>query len=297
MAHTQPGKLAVWYLAARPKTLWAAMAPVVIGSALACEAGGFHLWSALAALTGAVLIQIGTNYANDYYDFIKGADQGERLGPLRVTQAGLVTPSAMRSATLLVFSAALVIGIYLVMRGGWPIVIIGLLSILFGILYTAGPFPLGYNGLGEVFVLIFFGPVAVGGTYYVQTLQIGWEVLVLGSSPGLFSIAILAINNLRDIDNDRRASKGTLAARFGRTFARLEYLLAILLGSLIPTLLWITNHAPTGALLTLGTLPAALPAFRAVMSGTEGPRLNDVLATTGKLLLLFSILLSVGWLL
>ncbi len=145
-------------MAARPKTLWAAIAPVIIGIALAAEAGGMHIPSALAALFGAVMIQIGTNLANDYFDYKKGTDQPGRLGPMRVTQAGLVTPQTMRKAIMVVFGLALLVGIYLVWRGGWPIVAVGLLSILFGLLYTAGPYPLGYNGLGDIFVLIFFGP-------------------------------------------------------------------------------------------------------------------------------------------
>lgn len=296
MADEQPGSIAVWVLAARPKTLWAAMAPVFMGTAMAAAGGAFHLWAALAALAGAVLIQIGTNYANDYYDYTKGADEGERLGPLRVTQAGLVSPSAMRTATAIVFGAAFMIGIYLVVRGGWPIVVIGLLSILFGILYTAGPYPLGYNGLGEIFVLVFFGPVAVGGTYYVQALTVDWTVLVAGLSPGLFSVAILAVNNLRDIDSDRRANKRTLAARFGRTFGRLEYLLTVVIGSLIPTALCLAHRASIWVLLTLVVPLIAIPTFRTVYSTTDGPKLNDVLATTGKLLLLFAVLFSVGWL-
>ncbi|MBD3331888.1 1,4-dihydroxy-2-naphthoate polyprenyltransferase [candidate division GN15 bacterium] len=295
MADEQPGSIAVWVLAARPKTLWAAMAPVFMGTAMAAVDGTFQLWAALAALAGAMLIQIGTNYANDYYDYTKGADEGERLGPLRVTQAGLVSPSAMRTATAIVFGAAFVIGIYLVVRGGWPIVVIGLLSILFGILYTAGPYPLGYNGLGEIFVLVFFGPVAVGGTYYVQALTIDATVLIAGLSPGLFSVAILAVNNLRDIDSDRRANKRTLAARFGRTFGRMEYVLAVVIGSLIPTALCIAHKASIWVLLTLVVPLIAIPTFRTVCATVDGPRLNNVLATTGKLLLLFAVLFSVGW--
>ncbi len=297
MAQQMPRGIGIWIWAARPKTLFAAIAPVIMGTAMAVASGGFHLWSALAALVGAVLIQIGTNYANDYYDYTKGADEGERLGPLRVTQAGLVTPSAMRTATAVVFGAALLLGVYLVYRGGWPIVVIGLFSILFGILYTAGPYPIGYNGLGEIFVLVFFGPVAVGGTYYVQTLSIDWTVIAAGLSPGLFSVAILAVNNLRDIEGDRRAKKRTLAARFGRTFGRTEYLLSVLIGSLIPTVLWLLADASVWVLMTLAVPLVAIPTFSAVYATTDGPRLNDVLATTGKLLLLFAVLFSVGWIL
>ena len=200
-------RVQIWIMAARPKTLWAAVAPVAMGIAMAADAGGMHIPAALAALFGAVMIQIGTNLANDYFDYRKGTDQPGRLGPTRVTQAGLVTPHAMRIAITVTFSLAVVAGAYLVWRGGWPIVAVGLLSILFGFLYTAGPYPLGYNGLGDIFVLIFFGPVAVGGTYYVQTLDINTAVLIAGLAPGLFSVAILTVNNLRDIGTDAEAGK------------------------------------------------------------------------------------------
>ncbi len=288
---------AVWLMASRPKTLFAAAAPVVIGTAMALDIGGIHWPSALAALVGALLIQIGTNFANDYSDFKSGADRGERLGPTRVTQAGLVTPSQMKFATALVFALALLVGAYLVYRGGWPIVVIGLTSILFGILYTAGPYPLGYNGLGDLFVLIYFGPVAVGGTYYVQTLQVTPAVLIAGLPPGLFSVGILTINNLRDIDNDRRAGKRTLAARFGRTFARTEYAAVILIALLVPVVLVLMTGAHYWSLAAALTLLPAIPAFRTAWRATDGPSLNNLLATTGKLLLLYSVVFSVGWLL
>ena len=179
-----PSTMEIWILAARPKTLWAAIAPVIIGTAIAYDSGAAAWLPALAALFGAVAIQIGTNLANDYFDYTKGTDAGNRLGPLRVTQAGLVKPKTMKLATVVAFLLASVAGAYLVWRGGWPILIIGVLSILSGVFYTAGPYPLGYNGLGDIFVLIFFGPVAVGGTYYVQTLSIDWTVLVAGLAPG-----------------------------------------------------------------------------------------------------------------
>lgn len=290
-------KLSVWVLAARPKTLWAAVAPVLIGTAMAFGDRAGHWPSALAALVGAVSIQIGTNFANDYFDFKKGADQHERLGPTRMTQAGLIKPYAMRTATIFAFSLALLVGIYLVWRGGWPIAIIGLLSILLGIMYTGGPYPLGYHGLGEVFVLIFFGPVAVGGTYYVQALDINSIVLLAGLPPGLFSVAILAVNNLRDIKSDELAGKKTLAVLFGRTFARMEYLLAITIATLLPVFFCLTTHRHFFSLLTLLVLLAAAPAFKTLLGKTDGPALNNVLAATGMLLLLYSVIFSVGWLL
>ena len=290
-------KLSVWVLAARPKTLWAAVAPVLIGTAMAFEAKAGHWPSALAALVGAVLIQVGTNFANDYFDFKKGADQHERLGPTRMTQAGLIKPHSMRTATIIALSLALLVGIYLVWRGGWPIAIIGLLSILFGIMYTGGPYPLGYHGLGEIFVLVFFGPVAVGGTYYVQALDINSIVLLAGLPPGLFSVAILTVNNLRDIESDRLAGKKTLAVRFGKTFARVQYLLSIVIATLLPVFFYLTTHRHFFSLLTLLVLLAAVPTIKTVLGKTDGPALNNVLATTGMLLLLYSVIFSVGWLL
>ncbi|UCG63330.1 MAG: 1,4-dihydroxy-2-naphthoate polyprenyltransferase [Candidatus Zixiibacteriota bacterium] len=284
----------VWILAARPKTLWAAVSPVIIGIAMAVKSDAFHFLSALAALFGAVMIQIGTNYTNDYFDFKKGADTDNRLGPTRATQAGLVSPGAMRTATLVVFGLAVVAGIYLVWRGGIPILVIGLLSILFGVLYTAGRYALGYTGLADLFVLIFFGPVAVGGTYFVQTLTINWTVIIAGIAPGLFSVAILSVNNLRDIDNDRAAGKKTLPVRFGSAFAKYEYLLAIIVASLIPVLLYSLNGEQVATVACAVVIPFAVPAFKTAFS-SEGKILNDVLATTGKLLLMYAVIFSIGW--
>ncbi|HWR81770.1 MAG TPA: 1,4-dihydroxy-2-naphthoate polyprenyltransferase [Candidatus Deferrimicrobium sp.] len=287
----------IWIHAARPKTLWAAVAPVLIGTAMAFDQGAVHWLSAMAALLGAMLIQIGTNFANDYFDSVKGADRYERLGPTRVTQAGLVSQSAMRTAVVVTFGLAVAAGTILVWRAGWPIAAIGLVSIACGILYTAGPYPLAYHGLGDPFVLIFFGPVAVGGTYYVQALSIDAAVLFAGLSPGLFSVAILTVNNLRDIQSDRRAGKRTLAVRFGAIFARREYVCCISVSTILPvTYALITRHH-IFSLLTILVVPAALPSIIRVIRNAEGPALNDVLAATGKLLLLYSLLFSIGWLL
>lgn len=264
---------------------------------MAFEAKAGHWPSALAALVGAVLIQIGTNFANDYFDFKKGADQHQRLGPTRMTQAGLIKPDSMRTAAIIFFSLALLVGIYLVWRGGWPIAVIGLLSILFGIMYTGGPYPLGYHGLGEIFVLVFFGPVAVGGTYYVQALDINSIVLLAGLSPGLFSVAILTVNNLRDVESDKLTGKKTLAVRFGKTFARVQYLASIAVATLLPIFFCLTTHRHFFSLISLLVLPAAIPAIKTVFGKTDGSALNNVLSMTGKLLLLYSIIFSIGWLL
>lgn len=287
--------LSVWLLAARPKTLPAAISPVLIGAALAVGDSQFALLPTIAALLAAVLIQIGTNYANDYFDFAKGTDTHTRLGPTRVTHAGLVTPAQMKRAIMVVFGLALVIGLYLVVRCGWPILVIGLLSILFGILYTGGPYPLGYNGLGDIFVLIFFGPVAVAGTYFVSTHGFSWTAVAAGFVPGLFSVAILTVNNLRDIDNDRAGGKRTLAVRFGRLFSRWEFGLCMIAPHLLTTILCVRESRWLG-LLAVVTIVTSVILIRKV-SHSQGVVLNDVLASTGKILFAHSLLLSIGWIL
>jgi 1,4-dihydroxy-2-naphthoate octaprenyltransferase len=203
----------------------------------------------------------------------------------------------MKRAVVAVFGLALLIGCYLVYRGGWPIVVIGSLSILFGVLYTGGPYPLGYHGLGDLFVLVFFGPVAVGGTYYVQTLAVSHEVIVAGLAPGLFSVAILTVNNLRDIENDRAAGKRTLAVRFGRGFARVEYLATVMIACAVPLYLYIRGTGQYFALLACLSLIFAVPPIRAVLVSSDGRILNDTLAATGRVLLLYSLLFSLGWIL
>lgn len=292
-----PSGLGIWIVAARPKTLWAAVAPVMIGTAMAYENGGVAWLPALGALFGAIMIQVGTNFANDYFDCKKGADAHNRLGPMRVTQAGLVKPDTMKLATAIAFSLACTAGIYLVWRAGWPIAIIGVVSVLCGVLYTSGPYPLGYIGLGDIFVLIFFGPVAVGGTYYVQVLDIDAVVLLAGVAPGFFSVAILTVNNLRDMDGDKAIGKKTLAVRFGQTFARMEYLLSIVVGSAMPILLYIQSRQHVYSLLTMVVPLAALLAVRTVFTSRDGSALNNALAATGKLLLLYSLIFSLGWVL
>lgn len=287
----------VWILASRPKTLWASVSPVIMGTAMAFYDGKLHWPSALVALLGSMLIQIGTNFANDYFDFIRGADAGDRLGPLRVTQAGLINPSTMKKAFIFVFLIAFIFGIYLIWRGGWPIFTIGVFSIIFGILYTGGPFPLGYTGLADIFVLIFFGPVAVGGTYYVQALEINAIVLVAGIAPGLLATAILTVNNLRDFKTDSKVGKNTLPVRFGTGFARLEYLFAIVVAGTIPIILVIATGAHSYSLASLIVIVFAIPSIKIIFSHVDSKVLNDTLANTGKLLFLYSIIFSVGWIL
>lgn len=284
----------VWLAAARPKTLWAAIVPVVVGTAMAVGDGVFHWPAALAALLGAMLIQIGTNFANDYSDFVKGADTHERVGPLRVTQAGLVSPRAVRNAAVVTFGASVLVGSYLIWRGGWPVLLIGLLSITSGWLYTGGPKPLGYLGLGDLFVLVFFGPIAVGGTYYVQALSISSPVLVAGLAPGFLAVAVLVVNNLRDIVQDSKANKRTLAVRFGPRFARLEYVGCIVMAVAIPVGLALWLEGRLGLLVCLALLPVALPSVLGVFR-TDGPALNPLLGRTARLMLVFSVLFAAGW--
>jgi len=286
-----------WLLAIRPHTLPAAIAPVLIGSAMAFGDGGFHAPSALVALLAALSIQIGTNLANDYFDFKKGADRADRLGPQRVTQTGLITPRVVLWAALFFFALAALASVYLTYRAGMCIPIIAAASIISGIFYTAGPRPLGYLGLGDLFVLIFFGPVAVGGTYFVQTLEINWAVIVAGFAPGLLSMAILAVNNLRDIDTDRRANKLTLAVRFGRSFVMSEYLFCIIAACLIPFAVFLItdDHQGIAAASLVGFL--AIGCVQAAFTHTDGPSLNRVLVATGRLTLVYSALFSIGWVL
>ena len=289
--------MGVWVQAARPKTLTAAVAPVLMGTALAVRDQTFHAGAAVAALLGAVLIQIGTNYANDYFDFVKGADDpATRLGPTRATASGAVHVGAMRTAFLVAFGLAIVVGAYLVFRAGWPVVAIGLVGVLLGVLYTGGPAPLAYVGLGDIAVLVFFGPVAVAGTYYVQALRWSGASIVAGLAPGLIATALLAVNNLRDVDEDRAAHKRTLAVRFGRGFAKAQILLCLVGAAAVPVLLRVCFDAPVGVWWALvGLAPAAL-ALPAVLRGGPGDRLAKPLAMLGLTLLTHAIAFALGWL-
>ncbi len=286
-----------WLLSSRPKTLPAALAPVLIGTAMAFADGKVHWLSAALAAFGALMIQIGTNYANDYFDFVKGSDAHDRLGPTRATAAGWVTPQAMKRAYMIVFGLAALAGLYLLWRAGWPVLVIGVFSITAGIMYTGGPFPLGYNGLGELFVFIFFGLVAVGGTYYVQALQINWLVVLAGIAPGLFSTAILTVNNLRDVREDRRSGKHTLPVVWGERFGRLEYVLSVVLACLVPIVLVLLTGAHYFSIAAVFAGFLAIPSIRILYREQPGRIYNLVLAQTGKVLLVYSILFSIGWIL
>jgi 1,4-dihydroxy-2-naphthoate octaprenyltransferase len=287
--------LRIWLMAARPRTLPAAVAPVLVGTAAAVEAVDDLRWLAFAAaLVGSIFIQIGTNLANDYSDAKRGADTEDRLGPVRVTSAGLVAPRRVLHATWLAFAVAVATGVYLATVAGWVILAVGAASIAAGVLYTGGPRPYGYAGLGELFVFLFFGLVAVNGSYYVQLEELDWLPFCLSIAIGFLSTAILVVNNVRDIDTDRRAGKRTLAVRLGRERARRLYL-ALVLGAFA----WLpigvlVGEGPAWALIAFLALPLAAKPARAVTTATDGPSLNAALAGTGALLAAFSVLLSAG---
>lgn len=283
-------------LGSRPKTLPAAASPVIIGSAAAFAEGNFKLWPALAALIGALLLQIGANYANDYFDFKKGTDDLDRLGPTRITQAGYLSPSAVLTSMWVSFAFAAICGLYLTLISGWLIIIIGVLAVIAAIAYTGGPFPYGYKGLGEIFVFIFFGLAAVGGTYYAQTGTITWISILSAFPVGLLICAILVVNNLRDLENDRRSGKNTLAVRFGRSWTQQEYIAMLTLAYLIVFIMGISDLASPWLLLTWLSLPMIIPLSKSILTD-YGSTLNKTLADTGKLTLIFSLLLSLGFVL
>ena len=250
--------LAHWILAARPKTLLAAFAPVAIGATLAWREGQFQLWPMLGALLCAISVQIGTNFCNDYCDFFQGADTEDRKGPTRAVQSGLISARSMLVATILMFTITGVASWLLYLRAGWPFLVLGVFSILFGVLYTAGRFSLAYLGIADPFVLFFFGPVAVAGTHYVQTLRFDWSSVIAGLGPGLIATGLLVVNNLRDIDEDRAANKRTLAVRFGATFSRYQYTACIVLAALVPIVFAAMENEWWVTLASLVIVPGAL---------------------------------------
>lgn len=289
-------KLKIWIQSARPKTLPAAIGPVLIGAALAVYDADIHTPTLVLTFLAAILIQIGTNYANDYYDFVKGTDTTDRLGPTRATQAGLVTPQQMKRAFIITFALAAGAGAFLVLRGGLPIALIGIASIICGIMYTAGPASLAQTGLADFFVLVFFGPVAVGGTYYLQTGNFNSHVLIAGLAPGLLSMAILTVNNIRDINTDKIAGRKTLAVRFGYNFGIAEFITCIVTACIIPIYLTAGRGANYFCNISLLSLIFAITPVRTILLKPEPQFLNLVLAQTGRLLIIYSILFSTGWL-
>ena len=281
-------------MAARPRTLPAAIAPVLVGTSLAIRYGTFHPVAFVAALLGAVLIQIGTNLSNDYSDARRGADSDERIGPVRVTAGGLVPPRQVLIATYLTFAAAVLCGAYLIAVAGWALLAVGAASILAGVLYTGGPRPYGYEGLGEVFVFLFFGLVAVTGSYFVQRRDLPWQAFVLAVPVGLLISAILVVNNVRDIDTDRRAGKRTLAVRLGRERTRVLFVAMIAVAFVTSWVPWFAGALSPWLFLTAAAAPLALGLVQTVRTHADGPSLNTALARSAKLALIFCLLLSAG---
>ncbi|MCW3003680.1 MAG: 1,4-dihydroxy-2-naphthoate polyprenyltransferase [Conexibacter sp.] len=296
--HDRPSPLKIWMLASRPRTLPAGVAPVLVGTALAIHEGTFRVAVFVAALLGAVFIQVGANLSNDYSDARRGADTEDRLGPVRVTAGGLVPPKQVLTATYVSFALAVLCGVYLIVVAGWVILAIGAASILAGVLYTGGPRPYGYEGLGDVFVFLFFGVVAVTGSYYAQVEHLEWEAFALAVPVGLIAAAILAVNNIRDAPTDARVGKRTLAVRLGRSRARDFYAAEVYIAFLIPPIVWLAGgDVGPWMFLTWLALPLAVPLVRTVRQHDDGPTLNAALAKTGMLQLAFCALLSAGLLL
>lgn len=287
-------KLRIWLQATRPWTLPASIAPVLVASGAAVGEGNFRLGVFFAALACSMLIQIGANFANDLSDFKRKADIGERAGPLRVTQAGLLSEKEVMLGTALTFSLALLISLYLIWVGGWPILIVGLLSIVSGILYTGGPWPLGYHGLGDLFVFIFFGVVAVVTTYYLHTGEVNLFSFLLSLPVGFIVTSILVVNNLRDIPTDSKVGKQTLAVKIGSKATRIQFAFLVL-GAYTATLAMGLSYAMDGLFfLPLLSIPLACFLVWKVLKGTEGAQLNRILKGTGQLHLLFCVLLALG---
>ncbi|HUE25953.1 MAG TPA: 1,4-dihydroxy-2-naphthoate polyprenyltransferase [Solirubrobacteraceae bacterium] len=292
-----PSGVRIWLMAARVRTLPAAIAPVLVGTALAGYIGVFHPLRFVAALIGAIFIQVGTNLSNDYSDARRGADTEDRLGPVRVTAGGLVPPKSVLVATYVSFGVAVLAGVYLVVVAGWELLLVGAASILAGVLYTGGPRPYGYEGLGELFVFLFFGIVAVAGSFFVQVKHLDWEAFALAVPVGLLASSILVVNNVRDIDTDRRAGKRTLAVRLGRERTRWLFALMVYGAYLLAPVTWLFGPLEAWLLLPWLTLPLGAAVVRTVRNHTDGPSLNETLARTGMLQLAFCLLLAAGLLL
>jgi len=296
-----------WVMAARPQTLPAGAAPVVVGVGLAVADGVLAPGPALAALLGALLIQVGTNFANDYYDAVNGVDTDDREGFTRATAGGLIEPRQVKRATVATFGGAVLVGSYLVSVGGLPIVVVGLSSIAAGVLYTGGPYPYGYYGLGDLFVFVYFGLVAVTGTYYVQAVRatgvslpvwvpagtVTLDSVLAGAAVGALATGILVVNNIRDRETDRQTGKQTLAVLLGYRLTRVEYLGLLALAYAVPPVFWLRAYSPA-VVAPLLTLPLAALVARTVLTRTGGDALNPALERTGQLLALYALLFAVG---
>jgi 1,4-dihydroxy-2-naphthoate polyprenyltransferase len=293
----ETSKISVWLRAARPQTLPASVVPVLVGASLAWSDQLFRWDTTLVALFCALLIQIGTNFANDYYDFINGADTPDRIGFERATAAGLVSPKSMLKATYLTMTIAFFAGLYLVWIGGWMILLIGILSLIFGILYTGGPYPLGYNGLGDIFVFIFFGFAAVMGTYYVNTLEWNWISFWAAIPVGALCVNILVVNNLRDIKQDKISGKRTLGVLFGELALMIEYTILLFISFIIPILFYEFYHLNSWIFLPLLSMPAAWILLRQIWQHLDKRTLNKTLERTAQFMVLYGLLFSAGILL
>jgi len=283
-----------WIEAIRPKTLIASIAPVMIGVSLTVSDGVFDLYPSLATLIAAVLIQIGTNLANDYYDFVRGADNEGRIGPRRVSQAGLISPIKVKQAMILSLGTAFLFGIYLVAVGGWVIALIGLVSILCAVGYTAGPFALAYNGLGDVFVFAFFGPIAVAGTYWVQTNVLSHDAILAGVGIGALTTMILVVNNMRDVNTDKLAGKNTLVVRMGLRASRLEYVALLIIGLVAPIIGVVEFDWPRSSLASCIVLLFAISPTNLVVRSSDPRVLMSALPSTAIMVGIYAILLSFG---
>lgn len=285
--------LSAWWLAARPATLAAGAVPVVVGTAVAMVEGAFRFGPALAALLGAILLQVGANFANDVFDFERGTDGVDRIGPLRATQAGLIAPQHMKRGMWAAFAAATFVGVYLAWVGGWPIVALGVASIAAAYLYTGGPRPYGYLGFGDLMVFLFFGLGGVVGSAYVQALAVLPLALIAAVPVGVLATAILAVNNLRDIETDARSGKRTVAVRIGEGPSRAYYAALLATAYAVPVLLFLHQGMGGGALLPIASMPLAVQLVRRV-ARERGRALNACLVGTARLELIFGLLLSAG---
>lgn len=294
MNEVRPASFRAWLMAMRPRTLPVSIGPVLVGTSVAYVEGSLRVGPAIAAGVGALLLQIGSNFANDVFDFEKGADTEDRIGPPRATQLGLLTPTSLKRGMFAVFALAMLVGVYLSTVAGPVIIVVGLISIAAAIAYTGGPWPLGYHGLGDVAVFLFFGLVAVVGTTFVQTGSLPILAWLCAVAVGGLATAILVVNNLRDIETDRVAGKRTLAVRLGRGGARLEWALLVAAAYGVPIVLWLGFGRTPWVLLPLVSIPRALRLFGVIQSTEEGPALNDALAATAQLGFLFSLLLALG---
>lgn len=296
MSGQQLSTFQIWMAAARPKTLAAAIVPVAVGSAMAYRAGSFKVSASVIALLVALLIQIGTNFTNDLYDFLKGADTKKRLGPLRVMNAGLVSEPQMRGGIYIVFGLAFLLGMILVVQTSWWLLAVGIFSIISGLAYTAGPYPLAYNGLGDIFVFIFFGLVATAGTFYVNAETVTIASLISSVPVGLLITNILVVNNYRDADQDKIAGKRTTAVIFGKGFAKFQYITSLLLAFAVPVWIYSKGYSDYGMMLVFLLLIPALFLVKGFLT-RHGAELNKTLENTAKFTAAYGLTYSIGFLL